>query len=88
MPEKEEDKEVSGEFSFGPDKIKIRFRGTYGGKIVFITSISLFYLWHVYFYLKVPFFQATLAYMLCILPFGILWHFGCPNLRTYFIRDF
>lgn len=87
MPEKEEEeKGVKGGFSFG--KIEIWFSGTYGGKIVFITIISLFYLWHVYFYLKVPFFQVTLAYMLCILSFGILWHFGCPNLRTYFIRDF
>ena len=76
MPKKEE--EISGELSLF-DEIKLRFSGTYGGKVIFITSISLLYLWHVYFYLKVPFFQVTLAYMLCILPFGILWRFGCPK---------
>jgi len=33
----------------------------------------------VYFHLNIPFFQATLPFMLCILFFGIVWFFGCPK---------
>ncbi len=39
MPEKEE-KEISGELSLF-DEIKLRFSGTYGGKIILILGISL-----------------------------------------------
>jgi hypothetical protein len=70
--------EVSGELSLF-DKIKLRFKGMYGGKLIFITGSSLLYLWHVYFHLNIPFFQATLAFMLCILFFGIVWFFGCSK---------
>ena len=38
MPEKEE--EISGELSLF-DEIKLRFSGTYGGKILLITGSSL-----------------------------------------------
>ena len=76
MPKKEE--EISGELSLF-DEIKLRFSGTYGGKILLITGSSLLYLWHVYFHLNIPFFQATLAFMLCILFFSIVWFFGCPK---------
>jgi len=40
MPKKEEEKEVSGELSLF-DEIKLRFSGTYGGKILLITGSSL-----------------------------------------------
>ena len=81
MPEKEEEKEVSGELSLF-DEIKLKFSGTFGGKILLITGSSLLYLWHVYFHLNIPFFQATLAFMLCILFFSIVWFFGCPKNLT------
>jgi len=74
--------EVSGELSFF-DKLKIKFSGAKGGKIIFIIVVSLLYLWHVYFVLHVPFMPSTLSYILCFLLFAFLWYFGCSDLSGF-----
>jgi len=60
------------------DKVKIRFSGTRGGKIAFITTTSILFLLHSYYYLKVSFYHSILAYILCMMTFVMIWYFGCP----------
>jgi hypothetical protein len=61
------------------DSIKLSFEGTYGGKIVVIGVLSILYLYYNCYLNHIQFFLSSVAYLLTIFSFLILWRFGCSK---------
>jgi len=78
MPNDKERDSVEGEFSLW-DKIKVKFRGTYGAKAVVIGLITFIYLYHVCFRLNSTFIESTVTYLMSFLFFSLIWLFGCSD---------
>jgi hypothetical protein len=76
-------KEDKGEFKFTLLGIEIKFTTILAGKILFMTTVSLLFLYHCFFILKVPLESAIPPFILVVATFIITLKFGCNPLPSY-----